>query len=161
MLSQQGSTGCTNSFANWEQQTNQIQAKHLHTQTSPFQEGLVSNAVNNCGGLSGVSYVLYSTPGKAETQQHSSSSGLFSTGGQSRAEKPEGGRLDAGGKLRQCNSEPREATSETRTSKSAQRTRRNVVQIATKGQGLIIWTDSEVTKNDQIKSVGGLGWKSI
>lgn len=58
--------------------------------------------------------MLYSTPGKVEMQQHSISSGLFSTGeGRAGQKSLREERLDAGGKFRQCNSEPSEVTSET------------------------------------------------
>lgn len=48
-------------------------------------------------------------------------------------------------------------TSEMRAPNSAGYTHRNVEQTATSGQGLIIWSDSEMTKNDQIKSSAGGG----
>ena len=83
VLSQQGSTGCTNSFANWKQQINQIQANNSKTSPhadNPSQAGSVGHAANSWGEPSGVQRVLYSTPGKGETQPHSTWPGLLSTG---------------------------------------------------------------------------------
>lgn len=68
--------------------------------------------------------------------------------GQEKAEKPKGGRLDAEGKLRLSNSEAREMTSET-----PQAARHTQNCGAMYGQGSIISSDSEVTKNGQIKSI--------
>lgn len=80
---------------------------------------------------------------KSERQQHCTSSVLSRAG-----EKHEGGRLDAEEKLRLSNSEAWEITPET-----PQPGRHRQNQGAIYGLGSVIGSDSQVTKNGQIKSI--------